>query len=196
MSAKLPAELSFPPEGEWHWCGTLVSSPMVSALVCTGTNCWAPGLSSLRQSGFVKSVTFASPSTSMTFVFISCSVELLDEDDEELAFEDVDDDDEEDQEDQEDEEDDSSYFGHWWLFLRCPDCPHAEQTGAMRAFFFGGGLLIWRATSCYFYWYFSKTMPNKRQMVDREDETGSSPDFEELEVRPNLADSENCGVVG
>ena len=37
---------------------------------------------------------------------------------------------------------------------------------------------------------------NKRQMVDREDETGSSPDFEELEVRPNLADSENCGVVG
>ena len=162
MSAKLPAELSFPPEGEWHLCGTLVSSPMVSALVCTGTNGWAPGVSSLRQSGFVKSVTFASPSTSMTFVFISCSVELLDEDDEELAFEDVD----------------------------------AEQTGALRAFFFGGGLLIWRATSCYFYWYFSKTMPNKRQMVDREDETGSSPDFEELEVRPNLADSENCGVVG
>jgi hypothetical protein len=39
-------------------------------------------------------------------------------------------------------------------------------------------------------------MPNKRQMVDREDEIFSSPNFEELEVRPNLADFEICGVVG
>ena len=43
----------------------------------------------------------------------------------------------------------------------------------------------------------AKITPNERQMVDREDETaGSSPDFKDLEVRPNLADSENCGVVG
>ena len=36
----------------------------------------------------------------------------------------------------------------------------------------------------------------KAQMVDREDEIFSSPNFEELEVRPNLADFEIFGVVG
>jgi|TARA_B100001250_G_scaffold383003_1_gene376626 hypothetical protein len=53
-----------------------------------------------------------------------------------------------------------------------------------------GGLLL------LFLWASLKVTPNEREMVDLEDETGSSPDFEEFEVRPNLTDSENCGVVG
>ena len=53
-----------------------------------------------------------------------------------------------------------------------------------------------RGTGPFTHSGFAKITPNERQMVDREDETGSSPGFEELEVRPNLADSEKCGVVG
>ena len=55
------------------------------------------------------------------------------------------------------------------------------------------------ATSCYFSWCFLavwKRNATEGPIVDREDETRSSPDFEEFELRPNLKDSEVCGVVG
>jgi len=119
VSAKLPAELSSPPEGGWHWCGTLVFSPIVSALVNRGTNGWEPGESRQRQSGVVKFVTLASPSTSITFFFISFSVELLDEDDEALAFE-VDFDDDEDEEDEVDEGSNLACLGQLWFLLVWP----------------------------------------------------------------------------
>jgi hypothetical protein len=66
-------------------------------------------------------------------------------------------------------------------------------------FLFFPVFFVGMATSCYFSWCFLAVWnrnATEGPMVDREDETRSSPDFEEFELRPNLKDSEVCGVVG